>query len=44
VLFNGGVASMLVLLPYRVLIEFAITTVAAPTLVGKRVFCDAILY
>ena len=44
-LFNGGVASMLVLLPYRVLIEFAITTVAAPTLVGKRVFlrCHFIL-
>lgn len=32
VLFNGGVAALLVLMPYRVLIEFAITTVALPTL------------
>ena len=32
VLFNGALASALVLLPYRVLIEFAITTIAMPTL------------
>lgn len=32
VLFNGALASVLVLLPYRVLIEFAITTIAMPTL------------
>ena len=32
ILFNGAVAAVLVLIPYRVLIEFAITTVALPTL------------
>lgn len=32
ILFNGAVAALLVLIPYRVLIEFAITTVALPTL------------
>ena len=32
VLFTGGIAALLVLAPYRVLIEFAMTTVALPTL------------
>lgn len=38
VLANGLVAAILVLLPYRVLIEFAITTVALPTLLFLGAF------
>ena len=38
VLANAVVASVLVLLPYRVLIEFAITTVALPTLLFLAAF------
>ena len=38
VLFTGGIAALLVLAPYRVLIEFAMTTVAMPTLLFLAAF------